>query len=151
MILPTPAASPETETEPEETPLYYRISFARLEELEPPRDAVTLLAARRPLAAPSRVQADHELDNPQALLEEIADFAAEEEDFIHSNLPVQEIIFRTLLLRRNEPMALKELRQELTERWSAPDRPINLTLKSLRLILDGDHYYGFAQEEAGEE
>lgn len=151
MILPIPEASPETELEqePEETPLYYRISFDRLAELE--RDAVTLLAARRGPAAPSLVQADHELDDPQALLEEIAEFAAPEPDFIRSELPVQEIIFRTLLARRNEPMALKDLCYELTERWSVPERPINLTPGNLQRILDHDHYYGFAREELAAE
>ena len=149
MTLPTPEETLETEAEQEETPLYYRISFARLAELE--RDAVTLLAARRGRSAPSLVQADHELDDPQALLEEIAEFTAPEEDFIHSNLPVQEILFRTLLARRNEPMALDDLCHELTERWSAPDRPINLTPQSLQRILDNDHYYGFAREELEEE
>lgn len=146
MTLPTPEETLETEAEQEEeTPLYYRISFDRLAELE--RDAVTLLAARRGRSSPSLVQADHELDDPQALLEEIAEFTAPEEDFIHSNLPVQEILFRTLLARRNEPMALDALCHELTERWSAPDRPINLTPQSLQRILDNDHYYGFAREE----
>lgn len=149
MTLPTPEETLETEAEQEETPLYYRISFDRLAELE--RDAVTLLAARRGPSSPSLVQADHELDDPQALLEEIAEFAAPEEDFIHSNLPVQEILFRTLLARRNEPMALEDLCSELTERWSAPDRPINLTPQSLQRILDSDHYYGFAREEGEEE
>ena len=149
MTLPTPEETLETEAEQEETPLYYRISFDRLAELE--RDAVTLLAARRGRSAPSLVQADHELDDPQALLEEIAEFTAPEEDFIHSNLPVQEILFRTLLARRNAPMALDDLCHELTERWSAPDRPINLTPQSLQRILDNDHYYGFAREETAEE
>ena len=149
MTLPTPEETLETEAEQEETPLYYRISFDRLAELE--RDAVTLLAARRGPSSPSLVQADHELDDPQALLEEIAEFTAPEEDFIHSNLPVQEILFRTLLARRNEPMALDDLCHELTERWSAPDRPINLTPQSLQRILDNDHYYGFAREEEPEE
>lgn len=149
MTLPTPEETLETEAEQEEeTPLYYRISFDRLAELE--RDAVTLLAARRGPSSPSLVQADHELDDPQALLEEIAEFTAPEEDFIHSNLPVQEILFRTLLARRNEPMALDDLCHELTERWSAPDRPINLTPQSLQRILDSDHYYGFAREEVEE-
>jgi len=149
MTLPTPEETLETEAEQEETPLYYRISFDRLAELE--RDAVTLLAARRGPSSPSLVQADHELDDPQALLEEIAEFAAPEEGFIHSNLPVQEILFRTLLARRNAPMALDDLCSELTERWSAPDRPINLTPQSLQRILDSDHYYGFAREEEEEE
>lgn len=149
MTLPTPEETLETEAEQEERPLYYRISFDRLAELE--RDAVTLLAARRGPSSPSLVQADHELDDPQALLEEIAEFTAPEEDFIHSNLPVQEILFRTLLARRNEPMALEDLCSELTERWSAPDRPINLTPQSLQRILDSDHYYGFAREEEPEE
>ena len=85
------------------------------------------------------------MDNPQELLDEIADSSGAEENFIHSNMPVQEIVFRMLLTRRNQPTALNELHRELTERWSTPVRPINVTLKNLERILDSDTYYGFAR------
>lgn len=146
MTIPTPEAAQELETEQGETPPYYCISFDRLEQ-ELNRSAVTLLAERRGRSAPSLLQDDHELDDPQELLEEIAEFSAQETDFINSYMPVQEILFRTLLARRNSPMSLDELCHELTERWSTPDRPINITPGNLQRILDNDAYYGFARQE----
>ena len=141
MTIPNPEASQQQE----ESPLYC-ISFERIAEMK--RSAVTLLAERRGPDAPSRLKANHELDNPQELLDEIADSSGAEENFIHSNMPVQEIVFRMLLTRRNQPTALSELHRELTERWSTPVRPINVTLKNLERILDSDTYYGFARQNS---
>ena len=138
MTTPNPDAPPQAE----ETPLYY-ISFERLDELN--RSAVTLLAARRTPMSPSLLREDHELDDPQELLDEIAEFGGDEEDFIHSNMPIQEIVFRTLLARRNEPMSLADLHYDLTEKWSTPVRPIHVSPRNLERILDGDDYYGFAK------
>lgn len=135
-------SNPEASQQEGETPLYY-VSFSRLDELN--RSAITLLAARRTPMSPSMLKQDHELEDPQELLDEIAEFCGDEEDFIHSNMPVQEIVFRTLLARRNEPMSLTELHHDLTERWSTPVRPIHVSLKNLERILDRDDYYGFAR------
>ena len=140
MTVPNPEAQIQEE---EDISLFYQVSFERLEELN--RSAITLLAARRGENSPSLVQEDHELDNPQELLEEITDYSAGEDDFISSDMPIQEIVFRMLLVRRNQPTALAELHNELTERWATPVRPINVSLKSLQRILDNDDYYGFAR------
>ena len=128
----------------DESPLYY-ISFDRLAQLK--RSAVTLLAGRRGPDSPSLLRPDYELDDPEELLEEIADYSENAEDFINSNMPIQEIVFRTLLARRNRPTSLSQLHHELTERWSTPVRPINVTLVNLERILDSDDYYGFARQD----
>jgi hypothetical protein len=60
-------------------------------------------------------------------------------------MPIQEIVFRILLSRRNAPTPLHELHYELTERWATPMRPINISEAGLGRILDADTYYGFAQ------
>ena len=137
---PTTVAT-QSSQEPEESPLYH-ISFERIDEMR--RSAVTLLADRRGPGCPSLLLPKHELDDPQELLNEIAEYSAGEEGFISSNMPLQEIVFRMLLTRRNQPTTLEELHNELTERWSTPVRPINITLKSLERILNSDNYYGFA-------
>ena len=134
--------NPEAPQQEEEAPLYC-ISLDRLDELN--RSAITLLAARRSPMSPSMMKEDHELDNSQELLDEIADYSGDDEEFINSNMPIQEIIFRTLLARRNEPIALTELHRELTERWATPVRPIHISLRNLERILDYDDYYGFAR------
>ena len=128
----------------EDSPLYH-ISFERLTALG--RSAVTVLAARRSPDAPSRLKEDFELDDPEELVNEIAEFGAEEEDFIRTNMPVQEIVFRILLGRRNEPTPLRMLHRELTETWATPLRPINLTEEGLARILDEDTFYGFERRE----
>lgn len=130
----------EEEEQPGETPVYH-ISFERLAELK--RSPVVLIAERRMPSCPSLQTPDHELSDPQALVDEIAQFCGEEEGFIHSNMSIQEIVFRTLLARHNEPAPLNDLHHELTERWSTPIRPINITVERLRRVLETDDYYGF--------
>jgi hypothetical protein len=126
---------------------YYQVSFERLAELK--RSPIALMAERRPLSCPSREVPDHELTDPQALVNEIAEHHGEDEGFISSDMPVQEIVFRALLTRRNEPTRLRELHYELTERWSTPVRPITFTERALARILDADTYYGFARSAPG--
>jgi hypothetical protein len=136
MTIPEPGTSPG-----DGDSLLYYVSFDRLAELN--RSAITLLAARRGPSAPSRLRPDHELKDPQELVEEISEYGAKEPDFIRHDMPIQEIVFRILLSRRNQPTKLRDLHYELTERWATPMRPINVTELGLRRILDNDTYYGF--------
>ena len=133
------------ESEALQQPLSYRVSFERLTELK--RSPIAVMAERRPRSCPSRELPDHELTDPQMLVDEIADHCGEEEGFIRTAMPVQEIVFRSLLARRNEPTSLRDLHYELTERWSTPVRPINFSEQALGKILDADTYYGFVRIE----
>ena len=133
---------PEAQEQAEDNYLYF-ISFERLEELK--RSAVVLVAERRGPSFPSREKPDHELTNVQVLVDEIAKHYAEEEGFIRTDMPLQEIVFRILLTRRNQPTPLRDLHHELTERWATPVRPINISELGLRRILDADTHYGFAR------
>ena len=133
----------EPEPEPPEPPKYY-VSFQRLEELD--RSAVTLVAARRVESCPSMSKPMHELTDPQALITEISRHYKDDQDYIRSDMPLMEIVFRILLSRRNQPTSLTDLHYELTERWATPVRPINVTEAGLQRVLDGDNYYGFARE-----
>ena len=136
----TPESVEAAEEQPEESPIYF-VSFERLAALN--RSPIVLIAGRRMPSCPSLQQPDHELSDPQALVDEIAQYCGEEEGFIRSSMTIQEIVFRTLLARRNHPASLTELHYELTERWSTPIRPINITEERLRRVLDTDDYYGF--------
>lgn len=121
--------------------LLYYISFERLGQLS--RSAVAILSSR---LGPSSLTIDQELNDPQELVNEIAAHTATEQDFIRPDMPIQEIIFRILLSRQNEPTPLEDLHQELTEKWATFIRPINVTSEGLKRILDNDTYYGFAQK-----
>ena len=141
----TQADDPEEEVAEAPEPLLFSINFARLAELK--RSAIVLLAARRVPTCPSLDLPDTELTDPQKLVNEIADHFEDDEGFITSAMTIQEILFRTLITRRNAPTLLSDLHYELTERWSTPVRPINVTEDGLRVILESDNYYGFATVE----
>ena len=137
---------PDSQEQAEENYLYF-ISFERLEELN--RSALVLVAERRGPSLPSREKPDHELTSVQVLVDEIAEHHAEDEGFIRTDMPIQEIVFRILLSRRNQPTPLRDLHYELTERWATPVRPINISELGLRRILDADTHYGFARVNTG--
>ena len=139
---PEESEQSEEESQPEE-PLFYRISFDRLAELC--RSSIVLVAERRGPSCPSLSKPIQELTNPRQLVDEIAKYSAKDEGFIRTSMGIQEIVFRTLLARRNQPTSLTDLHYELTERWSTPIRPINITEEGLRRIMEGDDFYGFAR------
>ena len=87
--------TPELET-PEATkpPPQYQISFERLAQLN--RSAVNLVADRRPAASPSRQKPDHQLTDAKKLVDEIAKASKGEENFIRTEMPIQEIVFRNV-------------------------------------------------------
>ena len=87
-----------------------------------------------------------EMGDVKGLIREIAQNYKNDANFIRSDMPVQEIIFRTLLARGNRPMSLTDLHYELTERWASPIRPIVITEERLLRVLDNDTYYGFARK-----
>ena len=133
----------EATQQAEDLVLSYHVSFERLAELN--RSAIAMVAVRRPQACPSRQKPDQELTDPQKVITEIAKYCKGDEEFIRTEMPIQEIVFRILLSRRNEPTLLNELHQELTEKWATPIRPISITEEALKRILDSDTFYGFAR------
>ena len=120
----------------------YRFSLERLEELN--RSPLPLLLARLNTACPSYGKTPADIGNPADLVDEISAHCGGDDDFINPAMPLQEILFRTLLLQAGEPMTLADLHEELTERWSSPIRPITVTLGGLARVLDNDVFYGFA-------
>ena len=120
----------------------YYVSLSRLEELN--RSAVHLIAGRLTTACPSYGSPDS-YPGPESLIREINEFHGDTGDFIRHDMPIKEIVFRTLLARGNDPMFLSDLHHELTVRWSNALRPIAIDERHLARVLDSDTYYGFAQ------
>ena len=126
-----------------ENPLFL-ISVDRLAKLE--RSPVHLVAGRLATSSPSKSKNIGELGDVKSLIREISQNYKNDDSFIRSDMPVQEIVFRTLLARNNRPMSLVDLHYELTEKWATPIRPIVITEERLLRILDNDTYYGFARK-----
>ena len=138
------AAEESVEEQPEnESPLFL-ISADRLKYLE--RSPVHLIAGRLTAESPSKSKSIAEMGDVKVLIREISQNYKNDSNFIRSDMPMQEIVFRTLLARNNRPMSLTDLHYELTERWATPIRPIVITEERLLRILDNDTYYGFARK-----
>ena len=131
------------EEQVQENPLFL-ISVDRLAKLE--RSPVHLVAGRLATSNPSKSKNIGELGDVKSLIREISQNYKNDESFIRSDMPVQEIVFRTLLARNNRPISLADLHYELTEKWATPTRPIVITEERLLRILDTDTYYGFARK-----
>ena len=95
--------------------LEYRFSPDRLAELN--RAPVPLLLARITTGCPSYGKTAADIDSVDTLITEIRGHCAGDTDFIRQSMPLQEIVFRTLLLDADSTMTLGQLHQELTERW----------------------------------
>ena len=141
MTIPDPGIA-----EDQVEPILYYISFERIQQLN--RSAVAIVAARRGPACPSLLQPEHELTDPKILVGEIAKYCSDEPGFVCHDMPIQEVVFRILLLRGNQPTPLKELHYDLTEKWASPTRPISITEESLNRVLASDTFYGFSQFDA---
>ena len=131
-------------TPPEMDNPLFLISADRLGKLE--RSPIHLVAARLTASSPSKTKVISELGDVKSLIREISQNSKNDSSFIRSDMPVQEIVFRTLLARNNRPMSLTDLHYELTDRWATPIRPIVITEERLLRILDNDTYYGFARK-----
>ena len=131
-------------TPEEQTPgnRLFHVSLTRLGQLN--RSAVHLIAGRLTETCPSYGKAIHELDASE-LIREIREFHDDSEDFIRYDMPIKEIVFRTLLSSGNEPIPLADLHRELTDRWSNALRPISIEETLLVRVLESDTYYGFAE------
>ena len=137
-------AEDSIEEEPVRKNPLFLISVDRLAKLE--RSPVHLVASRLSADSPSKSKAIGELGDVKSLIREISQSYKNDASFIRSDMPVQEIVFRTLLARNNRPMSLADLHYELTEKWATPIRPIVITEERLLRILDNDTYYGFARK-----
>ena len=121
---------------------YYHVNIDRIKGLN--RSPIAIIAARRGPSCPSLLESNQDSLNPTKIMAEIAKYCADEPGYIRNDMPIQEMIFRILLLRNNKPTSLEDLHSDLTETWANPTRPINISLAGLRRILMADDYYGFS-------
>ena len=121
---------------------YYHVNIDRIKQLN--RSPIAIIAARRGPSCPSLLESNQDSLDPTKIMAEIAKYCADEPGYIRNDMPIQEMIFRILLLRNNKPTSLEDLHSDLTETWANPTRPINISLAGLRRILMADDYYGFS-------
>jgi hypothetical protein len=109
------------------------------------RSLAAILYARRCEPCRSRLQdTQHQLADEDQI-KEIAECCPTKEEFIRPEMPMQEIIFRTILSEKNQSVSLEHLQYLVTDRWYTPANPRNISSSRLKQVLDNDLYYGFTQ------
>ena len=132
----------EPEPIPEVIP-YYVVDPSRLEELN--RSLATLLISRRCPSCQARMEAEGETPSLKEHMRQIAECCSNQEEFIRPEMPMQEIVFRTILSGGSQPISLAQLHYLITDQWYTPLNPRNISEKGLKLVLDTDAYYGFKE------
>ena len=135
-------------TEPEsaaEVMPSYVIDPARVAELN--RSLATILYSRRCASCKARLEASGAAPSAQEHMKEISKCCATQDGFIRPEMPMQEIMFRTILSGGNRPVSLERLHYAVTDTWYTPINPRNISASSLRQVLDSDDYYGFSAVE----
>ena len=100
-----------------------------------------MLFTRRCPTCRSRLEKEAAAPNAATQIQEIAGCCGKAEDFIKPEMPLMEIVFRTVLAGGNRPIGLEELHQALTDTFATPMVPRNLSIEALRTILTRDDFY----------
>ena len=142
MTTPIDTEADELST-PAQEAAYYVIDPARTKELN--RSLAVLLLSRRCPSCKARLETSTEIPSEKAQMKEIAECCSTVEGFIRPEMPIAEIVFRTLLAGRNRPISLENLQHLVTEEWYTPVNPRNITVPGLKRVLDSDTFYGFRE------
>ena len=121
--------------------IHCKMSFARIAGLN--RSALTLLSERLHPNCPSWGKTISELPTPEKLVTEITANSKADDNYINTDMPIKEMIFRILLTSKNKPRTIGNLHKLLTGTWSTPVKPITLSQSSLVKVIELDDYYGF--------
>ena len=132
----------EPPPEPEEES-YYVIDLDKASEHK--RSLATLLSSRRCDSCKTRLESSGEVVSAEEHFKAISECCATQEEFIRPEMPIQEIVFRTILSHGNKPVSLEKLHEDVTERWYTPLNPRSISPVGLKRVLERDAYYGFKE------
>ena len=121
----------------------YEISVKRAEYLQ--RSVRQIILDRMCTKCSELVESKGSVPTVGKQIKMVADCCAKLEGFIQGEFTLQDILFRTLLSESNRPMSLVDLHRVITEQWATPVRPMDISIQSLKHILDSDVYYCFSQ------
>ena len=77
----------------------------------------------------------------------VADSAARNPDYVTSDTPLLEAVFRVLLAERNRPIALQELVELIRQRYARGEFPRDVNVEALQRLLERQTSYGLKRLE----
>ena len=78
-------------------------------------------------------------------MSKIASHCSKTADFIHSDMPLAEAIFRILLANANKPMPIQQIYEGLNQRWVDPINPRIPEMEGIYKIMSHDTFYGLTE------
>ena len=138
-------AEPPAEEEEESPDLkpYYLIDPSRFEELN--LSLTAMLLSRQCPESTKRLESSSKKTTDSLRIKEIAKCCAKKEGFIVAEMPMQEIVFKSLLSQGNKQVSLEQLHYLVTDKWYSPVNPRSISPEGLQQVLDNDAHYGFSQ------
>ena len=109
------------------------------------RSLEVMLLERRCYLCQSRYEEAEELPSAEEHLRAMAECCAQQPGFIVPEMPMLEIVFRSLIQRGNEPTSLQALHDTLTDDFATPLNPRAISLDVLHRIIAIDDFYGFTE------
>lgn len=79
-------------------------------------------------------------------LKRLVEHCSKQPDYIKHDMPIMEAVFRILLSRREGPLSVEQILNELQERWTDPTNPRDPTPDKIYRILAGDRFYGIVMK-----
>ena len=109
------------------------------------RSLAIILLGHRCESCRERLEANGEIPTEEQHIKEISKCCSTREGFIRPEMPLQDIVLRTLIAEANRPVSLERLHYLVTEGWYSPINPRSLSQDALKRVLDYDEYYGFKE------
>ena len=76
-----------------------------------------------------------------------ADYSARAPDYLTSDTPLLEAVFRVLLAERNRPIALQEMVEFIRDRYTRGQYPRDVSPEALQRLLEHQTSYGLKRLE----
>ena len=109
------------------------------------RSPEQMVFARRCPVCQARLVGVSKLPPAERQIRDTAKCCSRKDGFVSTEMPLLEIVFRTLLARGNQPIGLRELHYQVTEQWATPSNPKSVSAEALRAIIARDRYYSFGE------
>ena len=105
------------------------------------RSASHLIASRRCYACSQAGDAPSAKSNARKYIKTIAEHCRYTPDYLLSDTPLKEAIFRVILARGNRETTAEDVSKELAEQWSTSAYPRDVSPGLLDRLMDGNTFY----------
>ena len=75
-------------------------------------------------------------------LKVIVTHCSAQDDYLLSDRPIKESLFRVILMNNNHPVTIEEMHEILSTKWALAPYPRDISIKLLKNLIDNAEEYG---------